>query len=121
MAKKLKSNHNKFKKENKDILYKGFNKKRKRKEEDKLTSLEELSSHLNLPADLIAGAAIITITGRNEIRVENSKGIIEFDNNKIKIRSKSYQICIEGKHLKILYFTEDEIRITGYISAIYYQ
>ena len=53
MAKKLKSNHNKFKKENKDILYKGFNKKGKRKE-DKLTCLEELSSHLNLPADLIA-------------------------------------------------------------------
>lgn len=120
MAKKLKSNHNKFKKENKDILYKGFNKKGKRKE-DKLTCLEELSSHLNLPADLIAGVAIITITGRNEIRVENSKGIIEFDNNKIKIKSKSYQICIEGKQLKILYFTEDEIRITGYIRAIYYQ
>lgn len=121
MGKRLKSTHNKFKKDNKDTLYKGFHKKKRNKEEDKLSCLEELSYHLKLPADVIAGAPIITIIGRNEICVENSKGIIEYDNNKVRLQSKACKICIEGKGLNILYFTEDEIRITGYIQGIYYQ
>ena len=121
MGKKIKSSHNKFKKENKNILYKGFNKKNKERPENNLSCLEELSNHLNLPADVIAGAPIITITGRNEICLENSKGIIEYDNNKIKVQSKACKICIEGKQLNILFFTQDEMRITGYIQAIYYQ
>lgn len=117
----LKSSHNKFKKENKNKLYQGLNKKKKEKEYQKLSYLEELSSRLHLPSDILAGAPIITATGRNEICLENYKGIIEYNGNLIKVQTKVCRICIEGKQLNILYFTEDEMRITGYIQAIYYQ
>jgi sporulation protein YqfC len=80
-----------------------------------------LSSRLHLPADILAGAPIITATGRNELCLENYKGIIEYNGNLIKVQTKACRICIEGKQLNILYFTEDEMRITGYIQAIYYQ
>jgi sporulation protein YqfC len=85
------------------------------------TYLEELSNRLHLPADILAGAPVITATGRNEIRLENYKGIIEYNGNLIKVQTKVCKVCIEGKHLNILYFTEDEMRITGYIQGIYYQ
>lgn len=120
MGKNLKSSHKKFKKEAKDTLYKGLDTK-KRKVKPRLSYLEELSSQLNLPADVIAGAPIITATGRNEICLENYKGIIEYNGNLVKIQTKACKICIEGKELNILYFTEDEMKITGYIKAIYYQ
>jgi len=121
MKDNLKSSHEKFKKLNKDTLYKGINRKKKVKSELSPTYLEALSSKLNLPADILAGAPVITATGRNELRVENYKGIIEYNTNHIKVQTKVCKVCIEGKHLNILYFTEDEMRITGYIQAIYYQ
>ena len=115
-----KSSHEQFKKDAKNTLYKGLDKKKKTNYK-KQTYLEEISNHLHLPADIIAGAPIITATGRNELCLENYKGIIEFNGNLIRIQTKICRICIEGKHLNILYFTEDEMRITGYIEAIYYQ
>ncbi|HHV10766.1 MAG TPA: sporulation protein [Clostridiales bacterium] len=119
--KKLKSSHNEFKKNSKNTLYKGFAKKKKTNEYEKQTYLEELSNRLNLPADILAGAPIITATGRNEICLENYKGIIEFNSDLLRVQTKLCRICIEGKNLNILYFTEDEMKITGYIHSISYQ
>lgn len=119
MAKGLKSSHKKYKKEARDTLYKGLDTK-KRKVETRSSYLEELSYHLNLPADVIAGAPIVTATGRNEICLENYKSIIEYNGDIVKVQTKACKICIEGEDLNILYFTEDEMRIRGYIKAIYY-
>jgi sporulation protein YqfC len=119
--KKMKSSHEEFKKNSKNTLYKGFHKNKKTNEYEKQNYLEELSNRLHLPADMLAGAPIITATGRNELCLENYKGIIEFNNNLIRIQTKLCRICIEGKNLNILYFTEDEMKITGYINTIYYQ
>lgn len=119
MGKGLKSSHEKFKKESKDTLYKGIDTK-KMKVEPRLSCLEELSTHLSLPPDILAGAPIITATGRNEICLENYKGIIEYNSSLVKVQTKACKICIEGKELNILYFTEDEMKIIGFIKAIYY-
>ena len=121
MKKKLKSSHEQFKKVSKNTLYQGLDTKKKMKPGEKQSYLEELSNHLHLPSDILAGAPIITATGRNELCLENYKGIIEFNDSLLKIQTKACRILIEGKHLNILYFTEDEMRITGQIQAIYYQ
>ena len=120
MGKGLKSSHEKFKKEAKNTLYKGIDTKKK-KVEPRLSCLEELSTHLSLPPDILAGAPIITATGRNEICLENYKGIIEYNSSLVKVQTKACKICIEGKELNILYFTEDEMKIIGFIKAIHYQ
>ncbi|MDF2539429.1 MAG: hypothetical protein K0S76_2450 [Herbinix sp.] len=117
----LKSSHNKFKKNSKKTLYQGLEPDKKVKPNQKPTYLEELSNHLHLPPDILAGAPIITATGRNEICLENYKGIIEYNGNLVKVQTKACRICIEGKQLNIQYFYEDEMCITGYIQAIYYQ
>jgi sporulation protein YqfC len=121
MKESPKSSHEKFKKLNKDTLYKGISRKKKIKSRLTPTYLEELSSRICLPSDILAGAPVITATGRNELRLENYKGIIEYNGNVIKVQTKICKVCIEGKQLNILYFTEDEMRITGHIQAIYYQ
>ena len=117
----IKSSHNNFKKKAKNTLYQGIDTKKKNKIVPKLSGLEQLSEQLHLPADIIAGAPIITATGQNEICLENYKGIIEFNGSLVKVQAKSCKICIEGKKLNILYFTEDEMRITGFIQSIYYR
>src|SRR3974377_48686 len=98
MKKHLKSSHEKFKKNARNTLYQGLNKKNKIKPYEKQTYLEALSDRMHLPADILAGAPIITATGRNELCLENYKGIIEFNDNLLKIQTKECRICIKGKH-----------------------
>ena len=120
MNKKLKSNHKKFKQKSNKELYDHFDKKKKKEDAERATYLEILSSQLKLPSDMLAGAPIVTALGRNEVCIENYKGILEYNSALIKVLTKIGSIHIEGKNLNISYFTNDEMKITGMIHAINY-
>jgi sporulation protein YqfC len=121
MNKKIKSNHKKFKKEAATDIYDQFPKKSKRQENKERESyLETLSTNLKIPSDILTGAPILTATGKNQICLENYKGIIEYTGNLIRIQTKICRIHIEGENLNIDYFTDEEMRISGVIHNIYY-
>lgn len=75
---------------------------------------------LELPRDIVYGAVIITATGRNQVLVENYKGIIEYTREKIRLQTKNCQVTIEGKRLMVEYYTNEEMKITGFIQGIIY-
>ena len=52
---------------------------------------EKMISQLELPKDLMLGAAIVTITGRKEVLVENYKGIIELDHSRRHLADARWQ------------------------------
>ena len=121
MGKSLKSSHDTFKKKSKKTLYKQFdNSNKKVSPEEKETYLESLSNSLHLPVDMIAGAPIITTTGRCSLCIENYKGIIEYNSQVIKVQTKTGKICVEGTNLTIKYFTNDEMRVSGIVHSIKY-
>ncbi len=120
MDKKFKSSHKKFKEKSNKELYNHMNKAKKREKAERATYLEMISDGLKLPSDVLVGAPIITAFGRNEICIENYKSILEYNDNFIKILSKIGSIIIEGKELKISYFTNDEMKITGLVHSINY-
>lgn len=121
MGTKIKSNHNKFKQTHGKSIYSRFPKDSKKKRElEKQTYLEALSTNLNLPEDILAGAPILTVTGNNQLCLENYKGIIEYTGNLIRIQAKNCRIHIEGAELTIDYFTDDEMRISGRVKEIHY-
>ncbi|WP_132280502.1 sporulation protein YqfC [Natranaerovirga hydrolytica] len=91
-------------------------KKRLNKEEDSIK--ENLTQALNLPQDVTLGASLVTVTGKNEVYIENYKGIVEYDSDYIKLSTKKGQIELRGKRLLINYLTNDEMKITGRISNI---
>ena len=53
--------------------------------------------------------------GRNEICIENYRGILEYTDLLIRVQTKSGQIRLSGKNLQIEYYTNDEMKITGRI------
>lgn len=121
MVQKIKSNHKKFKQQNAKNIYNQFPKKIKRKSEtEKDSYLEVISNNLKLPSDVLAGAPILTITGKNQICLENYKGIIEYTGNLIRVQTKLCRIHIEGNDLNIDCLTDDEMRISGRIGNIRY-
>ncbi|SES98604.1 YabP/YqfC family sporulation protein [[Clostridium] polysaccharolyticum] len=121
MEQKIKSNHKRFKKKQEKAIYSKFeNKSKDRIELEKQSYLESLSENLKLPADLLMGVPVLTVTGSSQLCLENYKGIIEYTGEIIRIQTKKCRIHIEGKNLNIDYFTDDEMRISGKIMRIEY-
>jgi sporulation protein YqfC len=83
--------------------------------------MENVADTLKIPKDLLLGAAILNITGQYEAYVENYSGIIEYTDKKIRLQTKTCRIEIGGNNLKIIYYTNDEMKITGQIEEIKYQ
>ncbi len=77
-----------------------------------------LAEILEVPRDVALGESIITLTGKREMMVENYKGIVEYDEHKLKIKTKQGFVELEGNKFLITYLTDDEIKVTGHIQHI---
>ena len=62
--------------------------------------------------------SVITILGRNELCIENYRGIIEYTDTLIRVQTRAGQIRIQGKRLRIQYYTNDEMKVTGALSSL---
>ena len=81
---------------------------------------KEITNKLVLPKDIMYGLAIVNIVGQSELYIENHRGIIEYNNDKIVIQTKSSKIEIIGKNLLIVRFSNDDMKINGNILEIKY-
>ena len=82
---------------------------------------EGLVESLELPKDLVYGAVLVSITGRQEILIENYRGILEYTQNHISLQTKTCRLVIRGKNLHISYYTNEEMKITGWIVSVLYE
>ena len=79
-----------------------------------------LAEHLKIPADLAGGDMLISLTGCEEAFVENYRGILEYTEEMVRILIKGGQIKVTGQRLQVVYYTNDEMKISGQIKAIEY-
>lgn len=94
---------------------------RKEREAEKTISNRELVvESLKLPKDSVLGASIVTLTGNTDAFVENYKGIIEYTSEMILLQGKTCKIQICGKRLNIVYYTNEDMKINGWIEKICY-
>ena len=82
---------------------------------------EKAAEMSGVPKDVAMGLPILTITGTNDLCVENYRGMTEYADQIIRLQSKSGQIKITGKKLEVIYYTNDEMKIHGQIRTIEYQ
>ena len=81
---------------------------------------ERLTDALNLPKDLTLGAVILTITGKHEAYVENYMSLIEYTDEMIRIQTRTCKLEIHGEQLEIVYYTNEEMKITGELLEVKY-
>lgn len=84
------------------------------------TGKELVVESLKLPKDSLLGASIVTVTGNTDAFVENYKGIIEYTSQTILLQGKTCKIEICGKRLTIVYYTNEDMKISGFIETIRY-
>ena len=82
------------------------------------TFSQQIMNTCQLPKDVLEGAAIISMTGNTEILIENFKNIIKYQTDLVVLQCKKNQIQMTGKKLEIERYTNEEIKIKGYISEI---
>lgn len=79
---------------------------------------EKIAEVCNIPKDAILGYSIVTVIGKSEMSIENHRGILEYNDETIRIMTKLGQIKINGNQLDILHYSNDEMKILGNIRSI---
>lgn len=79
-----------------------------------------MADFLEIPKDLVLDLPKITIIGRNEIYLENHRGIIEYLPNRLRINLTRGFIEIDGSDLEIKSLMPDEISVSGIVNGIRY-
>lgn len=78
----------------------------------------KVSKFLELPREVISEVPKITITGFDEILIENFKGILEYEDYFARISTALGIININGFNLKLNQMTDDDISVKGKIENI---
>ncbi|MDF2839247.1 MAG: yqfC [Clostridia bacterium] len=81
---------------------------------------ETLSNALELPKDIILDVARVTMIGSNHVIVENHKGILEYNEDQIRVNTGSGILIVIGSKLNIKSILQEEITITGEIDSVGY-
>ncbi len=73
---------------------------------------------LELPQEVCSNIPKITITGFDEMIIENFKGILEYEEFFVRINTHIGIININGFNLNLENMTNDDIKVTGKLESI---
>ena len=86
-----------------------------KKNQRKFSKIDRL---LEMPQEVYTDTPKITITGFNEMIIENFKGILEYEDYYIRINTSLGIININGFELKLENMTNDDIKVNGKVESI---
>ena len=90
----------------------------KRKKPKQYTKLDSL---LEIPREVASTDVKITISGFDEILIENYKNILEYQDILIKINTFEGTITVYGYALKLEQMTDEDIKVNGKIDSIEFE
>ncbi len=95
---------------------------RTRKEKGDGVSLKEkFSDALELPKELVLDVPRVTLIGNRQLFLENYKGIIEYEDSMVRIKTHEGVISLEGSGMLIKEITSEDILIIGTICSVQFQ
>ena len=83
----------------------------------KKNKISKINKILEMPKEIYTDTPKITITGFDEMIIENYKGILEYEEFFVRISTYQGIISINGYNLNLENMTNDDIRITGKIES----
>lgn len=73
---------------------------------------------MEIPKEVVIDLPLISMIGNEELTVENYKGVIEYNEERIRINTVKGVVKIEGRNMFLREITDDDIEITGTIIKI---
>ncbi len=80
--------------------------------------IERLSSITDLPDEPIPGQPLLELYGTHRALVEHHSGVTEYGENRIRVKVKFGDICIEGTNLELKRMTKGQLVISGCIQCV---
>lgn len=93
-------------------------KSKKKKEEQKVKLKEKMTEILELPKEVVLNVPKMTMLGNGDLVIENYKGIIEYDNERIRVNTNAGIIKITGDRMTIKEITSEDIMVHGEITSL---
>lgn len=85
----------------------------RKRQAERLSYLETISDTISIPKEIMSGATMLSIYGRNSLLLENYRKILEYSDTVIRIQTKQYYVNVFGNDLRIQYYTKEEMKING--------
>ena len=84
----------------------------------KKRNYNKIDKMLELPQEVYSNIPKITITGFDELIIENFKGILEYEEFFVRINTHIGLININGYGLSLENMTDDDIKVKGKIESL---
>lgn len=79
-----------------------------------------ISDFFELPREVIMDLPRLTLAGNMQIYLENHRGVIAYDERRVRIGVKNGEIVIRGGNLQIKNLMAEELMIKGRIEGVDY-
>lgn len=79
-----------------------------------------ITDAMELPREVVLNLPLITVTGNEEVFVENYKGIIEYNEETVRVNTSCGVLRIEGRNIYIKNMSAENIIVTGTILRLEY-
>ena len=83
-----------------------------------MNKYNRVSKFLEIPREVITNVPKITVTGFDEILIENFKGILEYEDFFVRISTSIGNVNINGFNLKLNQMTDDDVLVSGKIENL---
>ena len=77
-----------------------------------------LTQALDIPSFSVGGMCQIELSGNREAVVEGCQGILEYDENRIKLATEKMSVQFNGRNLQLKTLTRSSAVVEGFITGI---
>jgi sporulation protein YqfC len=92
--------------------------KKSEKEKSKVSLKEKFAEMLDLPKEIVLNIPKVTIVGDRDMMIENYKGVMEYEDTRIRVNTGTGVVKVTGTRLLIREITSEDIIISGDIHAL---
>lgn len=83
--------------------------------------LRRAARAIELPADVYTGMAHLELSGNRELIVDGCRGVLEYDEDVIRLNIGKGSVRVTGRGLSIRTLTAESAVVEGYILAVEFQ
>jgi sporulation protein YqfC len=92
--------------------------RRKKQEAPKVKLKERVTELLELPKEVVLNVPKLSMIGNSNLIIENYKGIIEYEDHRVRVNTGKGIIKITGERLMIKEITSEDIMVDGEIQSL---
>ncbi|NMA83304.1 MAG: sporulation protein YqfC [Epulopiscium sp.] len=81
---------------------------------------KKMANWFEIPKEVVLDLPVLTLMGQEEIHIENYKGMIEYNEERMRVSTTCGILKIEGRGLHLKMMTTENLIITGTLLRIEY-